>query len=255
MHLRDGPGGERLLLQSLSGPQTKLRISFSDQINTVRPEPECLDILTNGNSAESHMVDGCGDLERSQVISGNRTGNDNIHRCVDVRLGRNKLKLQLARQVAPPRVSYKLARVENGLCSPPTTIPVDGKDSSLSDRQFNWHSISPERGRHQVEGANEANREDIASSEEAPCDNNTVTHSRALQRAVGSRVASGSDSSFRVGSSTKIIPVDSATITMGTSSDRRVCEHMQSSTAEILLSLSRSGSGGSGRIAVPVAGT
>ena len=141
---------------------------------------------------KSHMVDRSGDLELRQVIPGNRTRDSGVHGCVDVRLGRSKRKPKLARQLAPPRVLCKLARVEDGLCSPPTPpIPVSGQDSPLSDRQFHGDGISPERGRHQVEAPYEADRKDITASEEA---------------------------------------------------------------AEILLSLSRSGSRGSGRIAVPVAG-
>ena len=110
-----------------------------------------MDISTRPARGSSPMVVEGGCRVDRDVVSSGRARSSGFHGRFHKRMGRIMRRSKLARKVASPRASYKLAGDEDGTCSPPSSPVSPTTEGSVDlDRQLHYGGVSEEERRYAI---------------------------------------------------------------------------------------------------------
>ena len=143
--------------------------------------------------------------------------------------------------------TYQSARDAHGAHSvSPSVTSSSRPDSPVPDRQPDGGIVSPEAGRYQILIIAADDDRHPAPGRMREHQHPSTAHQRQSQCGGGSGIEEGLHSQHRVVADERALPMDPDTVTVGTGTDRHLCESTESPVTAILLTVSRQPGDGGG---------
>ena len=214
-----------------------LQFSYQQQDQTLDPS-----LHTFSGAQRSPVVGGtveCNEGSPNDTSSSGSTGADG---CLDYRLGHQCEGTGSQRSMVTVRASVPHQRLgdEDGAnCVSTSSTPIPESGGAVPDRQPDSGVLLAETGRHQVFGVAESHNKNFISSGGQKCTCISPTHQGQHECSGGPGITRRVRRQHRMEPEHRAVPMDTESVSVGTSTDRSVRESPQSPALSIFQPVSR----------------
>lgn len=167
-------------------------------------------------------------------------GNHSFHRCLSNGLGYILPRGYVAGPLATPESTHKLVRTEGSIVSHSIiTVSSQKQDCVVSDRQHDSSCIPPETRGYEIKITSNINSENSSTCPQPKYNVTNATHNGPTKCVSRFSIASRADNSLGVVSISSGLSMGNATVSMGSTSDRPICQQSEPSTSKICIPLPR----------------